>query len=75
MDSCFIMICKFASFKNNFATVATLSELYFRLRIFNLLVQTKKVISINYGISKSIQRPNQKCKSKSKDQELANSYV
>ena len=33
----------FGSFKNPFATITSLSELYFRFR-FILLVQTKKVI-------------------------------
>ena len=28
-DSCFISICKFGSFKNPFATITSLSELYF----------------------------------------------
>ena len=46
---CFISICKFGSFKNRFATIASLSELYFRIRRFILLVQTKKVVSMNYG--------------------------
>ena len=32
-----------------FATINSLSELYFRFRRFILLVQTKKVISMNYG--------------------------
>ena len=50
---CFISICKFDSFKNPFATIASLSELYFRFRRFILLVQTKKVISMNYGSSTS----------------------
>ena len=48
----FISICKFGSFKNPFATITSLSELYFRFR-FILLVQTKKVISMNYGSSTS----------------------
>ena len=52
-DSCFISICKFGSFKNPFATIASLSELYFRIRRFILLVQTKKVISMNYDSSTS----------------------
>ena len=39
---CFISICKFGSFKNTFATITSLSELYFRIRRFILLVQTKK---------------------------------
>ena len=33
------------------ATITSLSELYFRFRRFILLVQTKKVISMNYGSS------------------------
>ena len=48
---CFISICKFGSFKNPFATITSLFELYFRIRRFILLVQTKKVISMNYGSS------------------------
>ena len=50
---CFSKICKFGSFKNPFATITSLSELYFRFRRFILLVQTKKVISMNYGSSAS----------------------
>ena len=46
---CFICICKFGSFKNPFAMINSLSELYFRFRSFILLVETKKVISMNYG--------------------------
>ena len=30
MDSCFISMCKFGSFKNPFAMITSLSELYFR---------------------------------------------
>ena len=37
---CFSGICKFGSFKNPFATITSLSELYFRFRRFILLVQT-----------------------------------
>ena len=48
---CFSSICKFGSFKNPFATVTSLSELFFRFKRFILLVQTKKVISMNYGSS------------------------
>ena len=44
----FISIYKFGSFKNPFATITSPSELYFRIRRFILLVQTKKVISMNY---------------------------
>ena len=38
---------------NLFATMQSLSELYFRFRRFILVVQTKKVISIDYGSSTS----------------------
>ena len=50
---CSSSVCKFGSFKNPFATIASLSEFYFRFRRFILLVQTKKVISMNYGSSTS----------------------
>ena len=39
---CFISKCKFCSFRNLFATITSLSELYLRIRRFILLVQTKK---------------------------------
>ena len=39
---CFISICKFGSFKNPFATITSLPELYFRTKRFILLVQKKK---------------------------------
>ena len=42
MKSCFSSMCKFGSFRNPFATITNLSELYFRFRRFILLVQTKK---------------------------------
>ena len=45
MDSCFISICRLGCFKNPFATITSLSEVYFRMRFFSL-VQTKKVISM-----------------------------
>ena len=48
---CFISICKIGSFKDSFAMITTLSELYFRIRRFIVLVQTKKVTSMNYGRS------------------------
>ena len=54
---CFISICKFGSFKNPFATITSLSELYFRFRRFILLVQTKKSISMNYGSSTNSGKP------------------
>ena len=39
------------------AVITSLSELYFRLRRFVLLVQTKKVISMNYDSSTSNWKP------------------
>ena len=54
---CFISICKFGSFKNPFATITSLPELYFRIRRFIFLMQTKKVISMNYGSSISSWKP------------------
>ena len=54
---CFSSICKFGSFKNPFATITSLSELYFRIRRFILLIQTKKAISMNYGSSTSSWKP------------------
>ena len=42
IDSCFISISKFGSFKNSFGMIISLSELYFRFKIFILLLQTKK---------------------------------
>ena len=50
---CFSKVCKFGSFKNPFAMITSLSELYFRFRRFIMLVQMKKVISMNYGSSTS----------------------
>ena len=38
---CFISICKCGGVKKPFATITSLSELYFRIRKFMLLVQTK----------------------------------
>ena len=46
MNSCFFIICKFCSFKNPFEMITTLSELYFRIRRFILLVQTKNPFGI-----------------------------
>ena len=48
MDCYFSSICKFGSFRNPFAMITSLSELYFRFRRFILLVQTKK--SDFYGL-------------------------
>ena len=44
---------KFGSSKNLFAMITSLPELYFRFRGFTLLVQTKRVISMNYDSSRS----------------------
>ena len=57
MNSFLISIGKFGSFKNPFAVITSLSELYFRFRRFILLVQMKKLISINYGSSTSCWKP------------------
>ena len=54
---CLVSICKFGSFKNPFAMINSLSELYFRIRRFILLVQMKKVISMKYGSSTSNWKP------------------
>ena len=53
---CFSSICKSGRLKNPFASITSLSELYFRFR-FILLVQTKKVIPMNYGSSTSSWKP------------------
>ena len=50
---CQLAILKFGSFENPFVTITSLSELYFRFRGFILLVQTKKVVSMNYGSTTS----------------------
>ena len=39
---CFISICKFGSFKNPFAIITSLSELFLDLKKCILLVQTEK---------------------------------
>ena len=56
---CSISICKFGSFKNPFAKINSLSEIYFRSRRFIQSVQTKtgKVISMNYCSSTSSWKP------------------
>ena len=46
-------IYKFCSFKNPFAMITSLPELYFRFRRFILLGQTIKMISISYSSSTS----------------------
>ena len=53
----FISICKFGSFKNPFATITSLSELYFRIGRFILLIQTTKMISMNYDSRASSWKP------------------
>ena len=50
---CFISICKFSSFKNLFATITSLSELYFIFRRFILLVQMKKVFLVYASLAAS----------------------
>ena len=50
---CFSSICKSGRFKNPFKTITSLPQPDFRLRRFILLVQTKKVISMDYGSSTS----------------------
>ena len=54
---CFSSICTFGSIKNSFATITSLSDTFFRFRRFVLLVQTEKLISMNYGSSASLFRP------------------
>ena len=54
---CYIGICTFGSFRNPFPTITSLPKLYFRIRRFILLVQTKKVISMNCGSSTSSWKP------------------
>ena len=54
---CFISICKFGSFNNPYASITSLSQLYFRSRRFTLLVQMEKVISVNYGSSTRSWKP------------------
>ena len=54
------MICECGSFKKPFATITKpvrMSECYFRFKRFILLVQTKRVISMNYGRSTSSWKP------------------
>ena len=50
---CFISIWEFGNSKNPFAMITSLSELHSRIRRFILLVQRKKVISMNYSRSSS----------------------
>ena len=53
----YFVLCKFGNFKIPFAMIISLSKLYFRFRRFILLVQMKKVISMNYGSSTSSWKP------------------
>ena len=50
-------MCKFGSFRTTFATITSLFELYLRIKRLILLVQTKKVISMNCGSSTSSWKP------------------
>ena len=52
-----ILALAYGSFKNSFAMITSLSQFYFRIRRFILLVQTKKGISMNYGSSTSSWKP------------------
>ena len=54
MDS-FVLLAyaSLAASRTLFATITSLSELYLQIRRFFSLVQTKKVISMNYGSSTS----------------------
>ena len=45
----YVFVLFFGSFKNPFAKITSLSELYIRFRRFILLVQTEKFISMNYA--------------------------
>ena len=53
----FISIRKFGGLNNPFATITRLSEFNFRIRKLILLVQMKKVISMNYGSSTRSWKP------------------
>ena len=57
---CFISKCKFGSFKNTFGTITSLPELYFGFRRFILLVQTKRLFSMNYGSNTSSWKPSRR---------------
>ena len=46
-------VLKFGNFKNSFATITSLSEFYFRFRRFILLLQMKKVISMNMAATQA----------------------
>ena len=53
MDSFVLVAYASLAASRTLGTITSLSELYFRFRRFILLVQTKKVISMNYGSSTS----------------------
>ena len=48
-----VAYASFAALRTLFAMITSLSEFYFRFRRFILLMQTKKVISLNYASSTS----------------------
>ena len=54
INSCFIRMCKFASFKNPFSMIIDLFEFYFRIKRFILY---KKVISMSYGSNTTSWKP------------------
>ena len=57
MDSVLVEYASLTASRTLFATITSLPELYFRFRTFIVLVQTKKVISMNYGSSTSSWKP------------------
>ena len=57
MNSCFISMCEFGSFKKRFSMISCLYELYLRFRKFILLIETNIVISMNYGSNTSNLKP------------------
>ena len=57
MDSFILLAYASLAVQNHFATIANLPELYFIIRRFILFVETKKVISVNYGSSTSSWKP------------------
>ena len=57
MDSSFISICESGSFKNPFARIINLPEVYVGFRRFTLWVQMKKSNFYNYGSSLSSWKP------------------
>ena len=53
----FFLLLAYASLAASRIAITSLSELYFRIRKFSLLIQTKKVSSMNYGSSTSSWKP------------------